>query len=172
MCLVGLLLAASVGGCDLVVFGKRATVLPAQTTSTPSPSSRGTGSASPAGPDAALRTPDPESAEGKAIVAAVVERIDTDLGFPTTVRIDQMSVQDGFALISGTPRTAAGEPIDYKKTAYAEAVKQGAFDDGVLALLAYENGAWTVLEFELGATDFPGEYWIEKRQAPTGLLGR
>jgi hypothetical protein len=72
--------------------------------------------------------------------------------------------------ISGRPTQPNGQPIDYSKTKHAPAVQAEAFDDGVIALLRKQDGAWKVVEFEIGSTDAPQSSWAERFGSPPQLI--
>ncbi len=63
-----------------------------------------------------------------------------------------------------------GKPIDYRHTAYWEAVKEGFFDNGVSVLWQRKNGIWIVQTYVLGATDVPYGCWWKKFGAPKAVL--
>lgn len=119
----------------------------------------------------ALHTPAVGDSERKAILDALRVPVEKDLRQRVTFKIGRIAVQRPFAYVSGQPLRPNGHAINYRKTRYAAAVRAGAFDDGVLALLRFKNGSWKVIVVEIGATDFPGEYWIKEYGAPRALLG-
>ncbi|SRR6266480_551142 len=76
-------------------------------------------------------TPDKGSAERKAITDALRVPVERKLKQEVIFKIDHLKAQNNWAFLVGTPRRPDGGPIDYRNTAYAEAQKAGAFDDGV-----------------------------------------
>ena len=70
----------------------------------------------------------------------------------------------------GAPRKPGGGRLDYSKTAYAEAEREGLLDDNISALLHKVRGRWTVVKYVLGATDVPYIGWDEQYRAPSGIF--
>ena len=118
-----------------------------------------------------LHVPKPGSAERKSILDALRVVVEEELDQPVIFVVDRLAVKKGFAWVSAQPRRPNGQRIDYADTPYAEAIAQGAFDDGVMALLKLEDGSWVILEYALGSTDFPGQEWVDAHGASRALLG-
>jgi hypothetical protein len=123
----------------------------------------------PPGQDAPY-TPEPQSAERKAIMDALRIPIQKQLNQKVIFKIDHLKVQNGWAFLTGKPRQPGGSPIDYRGTPYQEAIDAGVFDDGVCALLRLKDGRWRVVTFTLGATDVPWVEWDKKYKAPPALF--
>ena len=81
-----------------------------------------------------------------------------------------IGVQDGYAFMQGRPVQPDGARIDYSHTVYSEAVQAGAFDDAVFALLQWRAGSWTVLTYNIGATDVTWLPWASDYGAPETIF--
>ncbi len=116
------------------------------------------------------RTPERGSPERKAIVDALRPPTQKQLKQPVIFRIDHLKVQKGWAFVRAYPQKPDGGEIDYSNTVYQEAIDDGAFDGGVIALLKSVNGKWRVVEFVIGATDVPWVDWDKKHKAPKEIF--
>lgn len=115
-------------------------------------------------------TPERNSPERKAIVDALRVPVQKQLKQPVIFRIDQMTVQKGFAFVRAYPQKPDGSAIDYTGTVYQDAIDAGAFDEGVIGLLKNVSGRWRVIQYVLGATDVPWVDWDKKYKAPKGIF--
>jgi hypothetical protein len=111
-----------------------------------------------------------ESPDRAAVLAALLPAIEAKLGQPAALRPERVTIENGWAFVDGQTVQPDGNPIDYSKTPYKEAVAAGAFDDGFSALLRLEGGAWKVLTFNIGATDVPWVEWPNEFGAPKTIL--
>jgi hypothetical protein len=112
-------------------------------------------------------TGDPER---KAILDALRIVVERELDQPVEFEVYTLRIGADFAGFSGRPVTPSGKTIDYLQTRYAPAVEAGAFDDGVLALLQQVDGRWRTIECDIGATDYPGDYWLMQYKVPANLF--
>ena len=115
-------------------------------------------------------TPEKGSPERKAIVDALRIPVEKKLKQSVIFKIDHLKVQDGWAFLTGAPQKPDGGAIDYRGTAYQEAVNAGAFDNGVVALLRNVNGKWKVIQYVIGATDVPYVEWDKTYKAPRTIF--
>lgn len=77
----------------------------------------------------------------------------------------------GFAFFSGQVKDTGGKDIDFRKTAYKDAVKEGMFDgDGTTALLKKSGSKWKVLAYAVGPTDVPWGCWWKEFKAPKDIF--
>lgn len=74
------------------------------------------------------------------------------------------------AFLYGKPVRPDGGPVDYSKTIYAEAKKEGMFDDNVSALWRKKKGKWVVEEWFLGSTDVPWDGMWKTKKLPRALF--
>ena len=93
-------------------------------------------------------------------------RVEKQLGQKVKFVVQIVQRGGDWVLIQVKPVQLNGTNINYKTTAYykgnREQIDDGFFDDHVLALLKNENGTWRIMEYEIGATDYSGDYWKEK----------
>lgn len=116
-------------------------------------------------------TPKPGSAERRAIVNALRPTVRKSIKQNAVFRIDHLKVQNGWAFLRGKPLQPNGKPLDYRGTEYEEAIKQGAFDDGIYALLRKRPGAkWRVVVYNIGATDVVWSSWEYQHKAPGAIF--
>ncbi|WP_313918865.1 hypothetical protein [Tahibacter sp.] len=107
----------------------------------------------------------------KPLLDALRGPVEKDLGQPVQFVVSLLRVQDTWAFVIATPQTKTGQPIDYARTHYAQAIADGVFDGGtVFALLQSEAGAWSVKEFVIGPTDVAFLAWPEQHGAPASLF--
>lgn len=118
----------------------------------------------------AAYTPGKASAERKAIANALRVPVEKKVKQSVVFKIDHLKVQDGWAFLLGAPRRTDGGQIDYSQTEYAEAKREGMFDDNIMALLHKVNGKWQVVEYIIGATDVAYIGWDEKYHAPSAIF--
>lgn len=119
---------------------------------------------------AAPQTPKPGSPERKAILEALRVPVQRELKKPVVFKVDHLRVRDGWAFMTGVPQQPGGKKMDYRGTKWSEAIRAGAFDDWVCALLRKRDGKWRVVDRALGATDVVWDGWHEKHRAPRALF--
>jgi hypothetical protein len=115
-------------------------------------------------------TPAKGSAERKAITDALRVPIEKKLKQNVVFKIDHLKIQDDWAFMLGAPRKTNGGQLDYSQSEYAEARRQGMFDDNIMALLQKVKGQWRVVQYIIGATDVAYLDWDEKYRAPSGIF--
>ena len=118
----------------------------------------------------ALHHPKIGSVERRAILDALRVPVRKELRQPVIFKISYLAVEKGWAFTYGQPLRANGKHIDYKITPYAKALADGFFDDNFSALLRYRSRAWTVVRYDIGATDVSWLGWEKKYAAPRGLF--
>jgi len=93
------------------------------------------------------------------------------IGVPLQFEIHDLRSDQQWAFVTATPRTMTGQPIDYAKTPFAEAVDAGEFDDWLCALARKApNGEWELVALVIGATDAPFVDWPERYGIPKALV--
>lgn len=115
-------------------------------------------------------TPKAGSAERKAIMDSLRVPVQKGLLKPVIFKVDHLKVQDGWAFMRGVPQQPGGKPMNYKGTEYEQAQKDGAFDDGICALLRKQGAKWQVVRFVIGATDVVYIGWDEEFKAPSAIF--
>ena len=79
-------------------------------------------------------------------------------------------MQNGWTFLEGEPQQHGDKPVNYRNTPHQTATEAGAFDDGILALLLKEKGAWRVIVYDIGSTGYPAPSWQQKYKAPRGIF--
>ena len=115
-------------------------------------------------------TPKQGDAERQAIMSALRAPVEKQLKQKVVFKIDHLKVQGDWAFLRGVPQQPGGAALDYKGTPYQTAVDEGAFDDGIVALLRKRKGRWQVVQFVVGATDVPYIGWDKKYRAPSAIF--
>lgn len=116
------------------------------------------------------QTPGPGSAERKAILDALRVPVEKRLKRKVVFKVDALKVLGGWAFVRGVPQQPGGKAMDYGGTPYAQQVRDGAFDDGFSALLRQRAGKWSVVTYNIGATDVVWADWAEQHKAPPELF--
>lgn len=101
------------------------------------------------------------------VLRAAVAR---ELGQPVALEVDKRREDERWVFVTAAARTADGKPIDYMRTRFADAVKEGVFDDWLCALLERDGARWKVVALEIGATDVPYVDWPERFGVPGRLV--
>jgi hypothetical protein len=106
------------------------------------------------------------------ILEALRSTAEHDLGQPVRFIVDRLRIGGGFAALRGRTVRPDGGKINYLKTRHKAAVEAGAFDDQIVALLQKEGGRWSVLECDIGDTDWPGDHWLYQHRVPYDLFAQ
>lgn len=114
-------------------------------------------------------TPQPGSAERKAIMDALRVPIKRQLKKPVIFQVGNLRVKDGWAVISATPLRPDGGKFDWTDTKYAKCIKEGDCDNGVQALLKRSGDTWSVVEYAIGSTDWGMGNACKKHNCPIEL---
>ena len=115
-------------------------------------------------------TPEKGSAERKAILDALRVPVERELKQPIVFVTDNFKVQGAWSFVSGTPLAQGGGAPNYKGTKYAEAQKQGFFDNNFFALLKKTAGKWKVMTYAIGCTDVCYTEWWRQYKAPKAIF--
>ncbi len=117
-----------------------------------------------------IYTPKPGSPERKAIADALRAPVKTELQTDVIFKINRLKVQGEWAFLAGVPLKPNGSEMDYKGTVYQEAIREGAFDGGIFALLRKTDGQWITVRYVIGATDVPYVDWPQELGAPKAIF--
>lgn len=117
-----------------------------------------------------VHTPEKGSAERKAILDALRLPVERELKQPIIFVTDNFKVQGAWAFVSGTPQSPSGGSPNYKGTKYAEAQKEGFFDNNFFALLKKTAGKWKVTTYSIGCTDVCYTDWWSRYKAPKAIF--
>lgn len=110
------------------------------------------------------------SVERKAILDGIRPLAEKKLKQKLIFQVQILKVASGYAFVTARPLRPNGKPLDWKKTPYWRDIQEGVFDEQVMGLLKKSGNKWKVLEWTLGATDFPALEWVEKHRAPKSIL--
>lgn len=119
---------------------------------------------------AQAHTPKTGSPERKALMDALRLPVEKELGKKVIFKIDHLKVLEEWAFLRGTPQQPNGKAMDYRGTSHQQAIDDGIFDDGICALLKRQGDKWTVITYQIGATDVPWVTWEEEYKAPAGIF--
>ncbi|WP_072397063.1 hypothetical protein [Hyphomicrobium sp. CS1GBMeth3] len=98
---------------------------------------------------------------------AVFER---ELGAPVEFVVTTLNVIDGWGNVK--PQRPGGAPIDWRRTKFADAFKDGIFEAEIsLFLLQKTTDGWQLVEYAIGPTDVAWLPWREQRTLPYELFG-
>lgn len=117
------------------------------------------------------RKPGPGDPLRKAVLDALRAPVEKELKRKVVFKVDELRVLGGWAFVRGVPQQPGGKAMDYRGTRYERQQNEGAFDDGFSALLRQRAGKWTVVVYNIGATDVVWSDWPEKYKAPPELFG-
>ncbi|MBS1809086.1 MAG: hypothetical protein JST84_13060 [Acidobacteria bacterium] len=106
----------------------------------------------------------------KAILDSLRKPVEKELRQSVKFKVDHFKVQGDWAFLRGVPQQPDGKPIDYRKTPYQQAIKDGVFDDWFCALLQKRKGVWQVVQYAIGATDVPWDGWDKQFKAPSSIF--
>ena len=109
------------------------------------------------------------ASERAALLGALRLPVEKDLKQPVAIKVEHLKAKDDWAFLRGVPQTPSGKAIDYRGTRYAKQISQGFFDDNISALLKKKDGQWTVVTYNIGATDVAWLNWGSKSGAPSAL---
>ena len=115
-------------------------------------------------------TPAAGSPERKAIADALRAPVERELKQKVVFKVDHLKLKDGWAFLRGVPQKPDGGEVDYNSTPYRQRVKDGVFDDGIVALLRKKAGKWQVVKYVIGATDVPYVTWDKDYKAPPAIF--
>jgi hypothetical protein len=113
-----------------------------------------------------------DTATRNALLTALTPVVEKDLGQKVTFKPEIVRTMGDWGWVSAQLVTLDGGAIDFAKTHYAEALKEGMFDGPALnALLRRKDGVWTVADFDIGSTDVAWTAWPQKHAAPPEVMG-
>ncbi len=115
-------------------------------------------------------TPKLGSPERKAIVDALRGPVRLELKRDVIFKINRLKVQGEWAFLAGVPLKPNGTQMDYRGTVHEEAIREGAFDGGIFALMRKTEGQWTTVRYVIGATDVPYVDWPLETGAPAVIF--
>jgi hypothetical protein len=108
----------------------------------------------------------------KQLMNAVRPRVEKALKTKVIFKATTANLVDNWAFMIAEPLHPNGKPLDYAKTPFAKAWKDGAFGGLVIALFKKEKGRWTVSRYSFGASDVPWVDWGKETGAPKSVFPR
>ena len=115
-------------------------------------------------------TPERGSAERKSILDALRTPIERELKQKIVFAADTFNVSGNWTFIYGTMQSSEGSQPDFSRTKYAEAQREGFFDNNFQALLKKAAGKWTVIKYQIGCTDVCYTEWWRQHRAPKAIF--
>ena len=113
----------------------------------------------------------PNPSERKAILDAVRPVVEATLrGQKIKFVVRHIGIERDWAFLDAQPVLANGKRIDFRRSDFAEAARDGMVDDGVVALLRKKKGRWRIVDHALFPTDVPWEPWGKQYGAPKGIF--
>ena len=115
-------------------------------------------------------TPERGSAERKAILDAVRVPVERELKQKIVFSADTFNVLDNWAFLFGNMQSPEGGQPDFSRTKYAQAQRDGFFDNNFQALLKRTAGKWSVVKYQIGCTDVCYTEWWKRYRAPKAVF--
>lgn len=115
-------------------------------------------------------TPEKGSTERKAILDALRVPVERELKQKIVFAANTFNVLGSWTFIFGTMQTPEGGQPDFSRTRYAEAQRDGFFDNNFQALIKKTAGKWTVVKFQIGCTDVCYTEWWRQYRAPKAIF--
>ncbi|WP_460975709.1 hypothetical protein [Spirosoma knui] len=106
----------------------------------------------------------------KELLNAIRMPLEKELGQVILFEVKTLRTGGDWSFGELIPKRNDGKPIQYTNTPYAEAVKEGIFDEGISVLWYHQKGVWRVKTYVLGATDVPYGCWWKLFNAPKGIF--
>lgn len=117
-----------------------------------------------------MHTPTVGSAERQAILDAARGPLQQTLDQPVQFVVHQMRVGGDWGFVYAGMQRPDGGRIDYSRTSYAEAARQGGVSQDYAALLHRHDGQWAVRAEVVGPTDPAWLAWPEEYKVPEALF--
>ncbi len=118
----------------------------------------------------APRSPDPQSAEYKAIVSAATMAATSELKQTVALDMDVLNVSADWAFLTAQLVDANGVPFAYRGTPLEAAAEAGGVSRVYAGLLRAHDGQWRVVQQAIGPTDVAWESWPAQFGAPAALF--
>ena len=94
-----------------------------------------------------------------------------EIGGPIEFVVTTLNAFDGWAFGNVRVQRPGGQPIDWRRTKFAEAYAEGMFDaGGHVFLLRNDGGRWTEVEYAIGPTDVAWDWWRQQHNLPEALF--
>jgi hypothetical protein len=117
-----------------------------------------------------VHTPEKGSPERKAILDTLRAPVEVKLKQKVAFNTDAFNSNGTWAFVNGSLQDSKGSKLNYSKTVYAQAEKEGMFDDNFQALLKKTGGKWKVVKYMIGCTDVCYATWWKDYRAPKAVF--
>lgn len=113
--------------------------------------------------------------KGSALRASLLDAarptFEQEIGGPIEFVVTTLNVWNGWAYGDVRLQRPGGQPIDWRRTKFAEDDAQGMFDPAHnLFLLQEEGDGWTLVEYAIGPTDVAWDWWRQQNNLPMELF--
>jgi len=126
----------------------------------------------PAGAQSIMR-PQPGDPLRAEILDAVRPVFEGETWGPIEFVVRALNVLDNWGFGDVKLQRPGGRPIDWSKTRYGEAMRQGMFDPSGSFFLLYRMGSsWAIVKFVTGPTDVAWDGWRTEYDIPAELFAR
>jgi len=115
-------------------------------------------------------TPEKGTPERKDILDALRLPVERELKQKIVFTADTFNVLGNWTFIFGTMRSPEGGQPDFSRTKYAQAQRDGFFDNNFQALLKKSTGKWSVVKYQIGCTDVCYTEWWKQYRAPKAVF--
>ncbi|MEM8812603.1 MAG: hypothetical protein AAGF59_08300 [Pseudomonadota bacterium] len=120
---------------------------------------------------AAQDAPTADILEAFPMVETMRPVIEAELRTPLAIGIEELYIDGSWAFLITTFRGADG-PIDWSKTVWIGGIEEGDCGGYAIGLFEYlsHQGGWTLVTYDVCATDVPWLNWSERFGAPASLF--
>lgn len=113
--------------------------------------------------------------KGSALRASLLDTarptFEQETGGPIEFVITTLNVWNEWAYGDVKLQRPGGQPIDWRRTKFAEDYAQGMFDPEHNLFLLQEGGdGWTLVEYAIGPTDVAWDWWRQQHNLPMQLF--
>lgn len=115
-------------------------------------------------------TPEKGTPERKEILDTLRVPVERELKQKIVFAADTFNVLGNWTFIYGTMQSPEGSQPDFSRTKYAQAQRDGFFDNNLQALLKKTAGKWSVVKYQIGCTDVCYTEWWKQYRAPKGIF--
>jgi len=115
-------------------------------------------------------TPQVGDPNRKGILDALRPVVEQATGGPVLFVIEVLRTDGHWAYVQGVPQRPGGRPVDWTRTAYAQAWNADMMSDVVMGLVVRRGGTWTLVDHVIGPTDVYWYGWVDRYSLPEALF--
>lgn len=104
------------------------------------------------------------------VLAALQPSVEELLGIPVGMNVRQLKVQGDFSFVSAEVINPDGRAIDFSQTRIADMAASNFDGPSLWAYLKRTDGAWQVLEQDIGPTDAWFAFWPSKHGGSCDII--